>query len=46
MLPPLTRGNACIVGRNFDYYDHGVGRYASLIIYYRPEGKTPFMTSD
>ena len=44
VLPPLTRGKTCIVGRNFDYFDNGVGRYASLLVHYRPKGKTPFVT--
>ena len=44
ILPPLTRENACIVGRNFDYYDNGVGDYASVIAHYRPAGKTGFVT--
>jgi hypothetical protein len=44
VLPPLTRGNTCIVGRNFDYFDHGVGDYASLLVHYRPAGKIPFVT--
>jgi len=41
---PNTREDTCIVGRNFDYFDHGVGDYASLLVYYRPEGKIPFVT--
>ena len=44
VLPDLTKDNTCIVGRNFDYFDHGVGDYASLLVYYRPEGKIPFVT--
>jgi hypothetical protein len=44
ILPPHTKDDACIVGRNFDYFDQGVGEYASLLIYYRPEGKIPFVT--
>jgi len=44
VLPPLTAGKTCIVGRNLDYFDHGVGDYASLLVYYRPEGRTPFVT--
>ena len=41
---PNTKEETCIVGRNFDYFDHGVGDYASLLVYYRPEGKIPFVT--
>ncbi|HUS57821.1 MAG TPA: C45 family peptidase [Planctomycetota bacterium] len=44
IMPPHTRERACIVGRNFDYFDNGVGNYASTIVYYRPEGKIPFVT--
>ena len=44
ILPPCTKNRACIVGRNFDYFDNGVGNYASLIAYYRPAGKIPFVT--
>ncbi len=44
VLPPLSRGNICLVGRNFDYFDQGVGEYASLIIYYQPAGKIPFVS--
>ena len=44
MLPPLTRDDACLVARNLDYFDHGVGEYASLLVHYRPKGKIPFVT--
>ena len=44
VLPPLARGRRCIVGRNFDYFDEGVGEYASLLAYYRPRGRIPFVT--
>ena len=44
ILPPNTRGNLCLVGRNFDFYDNGVGEYASIIAYYRPKGRIPFLT--
>jgi len=44
MLPPLTRERTCIVGRNLDYFDHGVGDYASLLVHYRPEGMAAFVT--
>jgi len=43
-LPPLTRGETCIVGRNLDYFDHGVGEYASILACYRPTGRIPFVT--
>lgn len=41
---PATATGEAIVGRNFDYWDHGVGEYASLIISYRPQSGLPFMT--
>ncbi|NQT19221.1 MAG: hypothetical protein HQ592_05915 [Planctomycetes bacterium] len=44
ILPPNTKGKVCIVGRNFDYFDNNVGEYASIIAYYRPRGKIPFVT--
>ena len=44
ILPPNTKDRVCIVGRNFDYYDNGVGEYASIIACYRPRGKIPFVT--
>jgi len=44
VLPPLTRERACLVGRNLDYFDHGVSEYAAVLAYYRPTGKIPFAT--
>jgi hypothetical protein len=44
MLPPLTRERICLVGRNFDYFDNGVGDYASLLACYRPKGRNAFVT--
>ncbi len=44
ILPPLTKERVCLVGRNFDYHDHGVGAYASILAYYRPKGRIPFVT--
>jgi len=44
ILPPWSKDGACIVGRNFDYFDNGVGEYASLLVYYRPQGRIPFVT--
>lgn len=41
---PATRTGECIIGRNFDYWHTDVARYASLIIYYRPEGRNAFVT--
>jgi hypothetical protein len=43
-LPPNTAGGICLVGRNFDYFDQGVGEYARLLAHYRPKGKIPFVT--
>jgi len=44
ILPPRTKENICLVGRNFDYHDRGVGAYASILVYYRPKGRIPFVT--
>ncbi len=44
ILPPNTQGGICLVGRNFEFYDNGVGEYASLLAYYRPKGRIPFVT--
>ncbi|MGE5530547.1 MAG: C45 family autoproteolytic acyltransferase/hydrolase [Bacteroidota bacterium] len=41
---PATATGEPIIGRNFDFWDHGVGEYASLIIAYQPEQGLPFMT--
>lgn len=41
---PATATGETIVGRNFDFFDHGVGEYASVIISYQPEQGLPFMT--
>ena len=44
ILPPLTKGRTCLVGRNFDYFDEGVGEYASILALYRPKGRHAFVT--
>ncbi len=44
VLPPAAAGRTCIVGRNFDYFDRGIGDYASLLVVYRPAGRLPFVT--
>jgi hypothetical protein len=44
ILPPNTRGNVCLAGRNFDYFYPRVNAYAGILIYYRPAGKIPFVT--
>ena len=44
ILPPLTKGRMCLVGRNFDYFYSGVAKYASILAYYRPKGRIPFVT--
>ncbi len=44
VLPPLTRERVCLVGRSFEYFDEGVGEYASLLAYHRPKGRIPFVT--
>jgi len=42
---PATRTGECIVGRNMDYWDHGVTRYAACLIHYYPARGIPFMTT-
>jgi hypothetical protein len=44
ILPPLTRERVCLVGRSFEYFDQGVGEFASLLAYHRPKGRIPFVT--
>jgi len=44
ILPPNTRQRMCLVGRNFDYFYSGVAKYASILAYYRPKGRIPFVT--
>jgi len=44
ILPPLTKGRACLVGRNFDYFYSGVAEYASILAYYKPKGRHAFVT--
>jgi len=44
VLPPRTKERICLVGRNFDYHDHGVGAYASILACYRPKARIPFVT--
>lgn len=41
---PATATGEPIIGRNFDFWDHGVSEYAALIISYQPESGLPFMT--
>lgn len=41
---PATASGEAVIGRNFDFWDHGVGEYASLIISYQPRDGLPFMT--
>jgi hypothetical protein len=41
---PATATGECLIGRNFDYWDHGVGDYASVILHYLPSEGHPFMT--
>jgi len=44
ILPPLAKGRACLVGRNFDYFHSGVAKYASLLACYKPKGRHAFVT--
>ena len=39
-----TRGGRCMVGRNMDYWDHGVSQYGAVLIHFTPEKGLPFLT--
>jgi len=41
---PATTTGEPIVGRNFDFFDHGTSKYAALVISYQPQHGVPFMT--
>lgn len=41
---PATAGGECLVGRNLDFWDHGVSRYAGVILHYVPDHGYPFVT--
>ncbi len=45
VLGPATGNGECIVGRNMDYWDHGVTRYAACLLHYHPRHGIPFMTT-
>jgi hypothetical protein len=42
---PATRTGECIVGRNMDFWDHGVSAWGGLLIHYRPDRGLPFVTT-
>ena len=41
---PATRGGRCMVGRNMDYWDHGVSKYGAVLIHFTPGRGLPFFT--
>lgn len=41
---PATETGELIAGRNFDFWDHGVSRYAAVILHYIPDEGWPFFT--
>ena len=42
---PATANGECIVGRNMDFYDHGVSEYAACLLDYKPSVGIPFVTA-
>ncbi|MFQ6130993.1 MAG: C45 family autoproteolytic acyltransferase/hydrolase [Armatimonadota bacterium] len=44
-LGPATGNGQCVVGRNMDYYDYGVSKYAAALVYYEPSEGIPFVTA-
>jgi len=40
-----TRTGECIVGRNMDFWDHGVSSWGGVLIYFRPTRGMPFVTT-
>ncbi len=42
---PATRSGECVVGRNMDFWDHGVSEWGAVLIHYRPDRGLPFMTT-
>ncbi len=42
---PATKTGECIVGRNMDFWDHGVTAYAACLIHYTPTTGIPFVTT-
>jgi Acyl-coenzyme A:6-aminopenicillanic acid acyl-transferase len=42
---PATRTGECIVGRNMDFWDHGVSTWGGVLIHFRPTRGIPFVTT-
>jgi len=41
---PATLDGSCVVGRNMDYWDHGVMAYGAVLIHFTPSQGQPFFT--
>lgn len=41
---PATATGECLIGRNFDFWDHGVTAYAGLVLHCIPDQGLPFVT--
>jgi len=39
-----TQTGECIVGRNMDYFDYGIGEFGCVLIHFTPEDGLPFVT--
>ncbi len=42
---PATATGECIVGRNMDFWDHGVSSWGAVLIHFRPSRGIPFVTT-
>ena len=41
---PATATGECVVGRNMDFWDHGVTKYGAVLVHYKPNRGFPFVT--
>ncbi len=42
---PATADGNCIVGRNMDFWDHGVSEWGAVLVYFQPDRGFPFVTT-